>query len=110
MHCQQHQLESLPIYLKVAGHHSQFKVPVAVLETSVSLMRMNSASVELTIKAKILILNEATIALNDAISYINRQFQWIMQNNNSLAEKFSFLVYILDELYLSYTMKGDQLF
>lgn len=68
-------------------YHSQFKVPVPVFENSVSLLKMNNADTKLIREAAILILDEATMAPNNAINCINKLFQEIMKNEKPFGGK-----------------------
>ena len=72
-------------------YHSLFKVPVPVIETSVSSMRNNSIDAENIRHAKMLILDEATMAPHNAIACINRLLQEIMRNNKPFGGKLIIL-------------------
>lgn len=68
-------------------YHSQFKVPVPVHENSTSSMTMTSPDADLIRKAKLIILDEATMAPNSAITCIDRLLQDIMQNKRAFGGK-----------------------
>jgi hypothetical protein len=68
-------------------YHSQFKLPVPILDNTVSNMRMNSDDAKIIRDSKIIILDEATMAPNCALKSINRLLQDIMQNKNPFGGK-----------------------
>jgi hypothetical protein len=68
-------------------YHSQFKLPVPILDNTVSSMRMTSDDANLIRNSKIIILDEATMAPNCALKSINRLLQDIMQNKSPFGGK-----------------------
>lgn len=68
-------------------YHSQFKLPIPLLDTSTSSMRMTSPDAEIIRKAKIIIWDEATMAPSAALKAINRLLQEIMQNTRTFGGK-----------------------
>ena len=68
-------------------YHSQFKLPVPLLETSVSSMRMTSADADLIFKAELLIWDESTLAPGIALKACDRLLKEIMQNEKPFGGK-----------------------
>jgi hypothetical protein len=60
-------------------YHSQFKLPVPLLDTSVSSMRLTSAEAELIKRAKLLIWDESTMAPSLALKAVDRLLKEIMK-------------------------------
>lgn len=53
-------------------YHSQFKLPVPLTETSTSNMRENSMDAQIIRKAKLIIWDEATMALSHALNAVDK--------------------------------------
>lgn len=68
-------------------YFSQFKLPVPLLDNSVSSMRIASTEADIIRKSKIVILDEATIAPSVALNAINRLLQDIMGNKKPFGGK-----------------------
>ncbi|UYV64526.1 hypothetical protein LAZ67_3001100 [Cordylochernes scorpioides] len=68
-------------------YHSQFKLPVPLLDTSTSSMRMTSDDAKQIREANVIIYDEATMAPKDALRCINNLFKEIMQNKKPLGGK-----------------------
>ncbi|XP_053575234.1 ATP-dependent DNA helicase pif1-like [Bombina bombina] len=68
-------------------YHSQFKLPIPLLETSTSNMRMTSKDAEFIRNAKLLIWDEASMTPGIALKCVNNLLQEIMQNNKPFGGK-----------------------
>ncbi|UYV69336.1 hypothetical protein LAZ67_6003266 [Cordylochernes scorpioides] len=68
-------------------YHSQFKLPVPLLDTSTSSMRMTSDDAKQIREANVIIYDEATMAPKDALRCINNLLKEIMQNEKPLGGK-----------------------
>jgi hypothetical protein len=68
-------------------YHSQFKLPVPLLDNSVSSMRMTSADAELIKNAKLLIWDESTMAPSEALKAVDRLLKEIMNNTKPFGGK-----------------------
>jgi hypothetical protein len=68
-------------------YHSQFKLPVPLLDTSVSSMRMTSADAEQLRKAKLLIWDESTMAPSLALKAVDRLLKEIMKSSEPFGGK-----------------------
>jgi len=68
-------------------YHSQFKLPVPLLETSVSSMSMTSADAHLILKADLLIWDGSTMAPGIALNACDRLLKEIMQNQKPFGGK-----------------------
>ncbi|XP_053164882.1 uncharacterized protein LOC128350484 [Hemicordylus capensis] len=72
-------------------YHSQFKLPVPILENSVSNMRLNSQEANNIKKAKIIIWDESTMAPTQAITTVDKLMKEIMENNKPMGGKLFLL-------------------
>ena len=72
-------------------YHSQYKLPVPLLETSVSNMKLNSAEAELIRRAKLLIWDESTMATSHALNTVDRLLKEIMNNHLPFGGKVTLL-------------------
>jgi hypothetical protein len=68
-------------------YHSQFKLPVPLLDTSVSSMRLTSADAELLRKAKLLIWDESTMAPSVALKAVDRLLKEVMKSTKPFGGK-----------------------
>ncbi|UYV81417.1 hypothetical protein LAZ67_20001143 [Cordylochernes scorpioides] len=68
-------------------YHSQFKLPVPLLDTSTSSMRMTSDDAKQIREANVIIYDEATMAPKDALRCINNLLKEIMQNEKPFGGK-----------------------
>ncbi|XP_053571517.1 uncharacterized protein LOC128661269 [Bombina bombina] len=68
-------------------YHSQFKLPIPLLETSVSNMRMTSKDAEFIRNAQLLIWDEASMTPGIALKCVNKLLQEIMQNKKHFGGK-----------------------
>ncbi|UYV82699.1 hypothetical protein LAZ67_22000600 [Cordylochernes scorpioides] len=73
-------------------YHSQFKLPVPLLDTSTSSMRMTSDDAKQIREANVIIYDEATMAPKDALRCINNLLKEIMQNEKPLGEFSAWLL------------------
>jgi len=62
-------------------YHSLFKLPVPLLVTSTSNMRMTSNDAKLIKSAKLIIWDESTMAPSFALSAVNKLLKEVMNNN-----------------------------
>ncbi|XP_053101885.1 uncharacterized protein LOC128323190 [Hemicordylus capensis] len=72
-------------------YHSQFKLPVPILKTSVSNMRLNSQDAKHIKKARIIIWDESTITPTQAITAVDKLMKEIMENNKPMGGKLFLL-------------------
>jgi hypothetical protein len=68
-------------------YHSQFKLPVPLIDTSVSSMRMTSADADLIKNAKLLIWDESTMAPSVALKAVDRLLKEIMKSTKPFGGK-----------------------
>uniref|UniRef100_A0A8C5QEM6 ATP-dependent DNA helicase n=1 Tax=Leptobrachium leishanense TaxID=445787 RepID=A0A8C5QEM6_9ANUR len=68
-------------------YHSQFKLPVPLLDTSTSSMRQTSNDATILRKTKIIIWDESTMALSDALRCVDKLLQELMKNNKPFGGK-----------------------
>ncbi|XP_053164950.1 uncharacterized protein LOC128350575 [Hemicordylus capensis] len=68
-------------------YHSQFKLPVPILENSVSNMRLNSQDAKNLKTAKIIIWDESTMAPTQALTTVDKLLKEIMENNKPMGGK-----------------------
>uniref|UniRef100_A0A8C5PX79 ATP-dependent DNA helicase n=1 Tax=Leptobrachium leishanense TaxID=445787 RepID=A0A8C5PX79_9ANUR len=68
-------------------YHSQFKLPVPLLDTSTSSMRQSSNDATILRKAKIIIWDESTMAPSDALRCVDKLLQELMKNNKPFGGK-----------------------
>lgn len=67
--------------------HSGFKLPVPLLDTSVSSMRINSPEAELLRKASIIIIHEITMMPKHGLRCIDKLLRELMRNDNQIGGK-----------------------
>lgn len=67
--------------------HSGFKLPVPLLETSVSSMRINSKEANVLKEAKLIIIDEITMLPKDGLRVIDKLLTEIMGNNRPFGGK-----------------------
>ena len=72
-------------------YHSQFKLPIPILETLVSSMRLTSEEANFTRRSKAIIWDEATMAPADALRCTDKLLQDIMKNDLPFGGKTIFL-------------------
>lgn len=68
-------------------YHSQFKIPIPLFEDSVSLVKLTDVDAGFIRRAKIIILDEATMAPSNALKCINMLLQEIMNNKKPFGGK-----------------------
>uniref|UniRef100_A0A8C5R4S8 ATP-dependent DNA helicase n=1 Tax=Leptobrachium leishanense TaxID=445787 RepID=A0A8C5R4S8_9ANUR len=68
-------------------YHSQFKLPVPLLNTSTSSMRQTSNDATILRKTKIIIWDESTMAPSDAFRCVDKLLQELMKNNKPFGGK-----------------------
>uniref|UniRef100_A0A8C5PSH2 ATP-dependent DNA helicase n=1 Tax=Leptobrachium leishanense TaxID=445787 RepID=A0A8C5PSH2_9ANUR len=68
-------------------YHSQFKLPVPLLDTSTSSMRQTSNDATILRKTKIIIWDESTMAPSDALRCVDKLLQELMKNNKPFGGK-----------------------
>ncbi|XP_030069217.1 uncharacterized protein LOC115476778 [Microcaecilia unicolor] len=68
-------------------YHSQFKLPVPLLETSISSIRLTSNDASIIRDAKILIWDESNMAPSMAVTGVDRILKDIMNNRKPFGEK-----------------------
>uniref|UniRef100_A0A8C5PGY6 ATP-dependent DNA helicase n=1 Tax=Leptobrachium leishanense TaxID=445787 RepID=A0A8C5PGY6_9ANUR len=68
-------------------YHSQFKLPVPLLDTSTSSMRQTSNDATVLRKTKIIIWDESTMAPSNALRCIDKLLQELMKNNKPFGGK-----------------------
>ncbi|XP_053164971.1 LOW QUALITY PROTEIN: uncharacterized protein LOC128350599 [Hemicordylus capensis] len=74
--------KTIPFPLPLQTYHSQFKLPVPILENSVSNMRLNSQDAKNIKTAKIIIWDESTMAPTQALTTVDKLMQEIMENTS----------------------------
>ncbi|XP_053152157.1 uncharacterized protein LOC128344988 [Hemicordylus capensis] len=72
-------------------YHSQFKLPLPVLENSVSNMHLNSQDAKHIKKARIIIWDESTMAPTQALTTVDKLMKEIMENNKPMGGKLFLL-------------------
>ncbi|XP_053101906.1 uncharacterized protein LOC128323208 [Hemicordylus capensis] len=73
-------------------YHSQFKLPVPILENSISNMHLNSQDAKNIKKAKIIIWDESTMAPTLALTTVDKLMREIMENNKPMGEFSKWLI------------------
>uniref|UniRef100_A0A8C5PJF9 ATP-dependent DNA helicase n=1 Tax=Leptobrachium leishanense TaxID=445787 RepID=A0A8C5PJF9_9ANUR len=68
-------------------YHSQFKLPVPLLDTSTSSMRQTSNDATVLRKTKIIIWDESTMAPSNALRCVDKLLQELMKNNKPFGGK-----------------------
>ncbi|XP_060129913.1 uncharacterized protein LOC132592021 [Zootoca vivipara] len=68
-------------------YHSQFKLPVPIVENTTSNIRLNSVDAERLRNSKIIIWDECTMAPSVALAVVSRLLQEIMDNNKPFGGK-----------------------
>ncbi|XP_053566967.1 uncharacterized protein LOC128656828 [Bombina bombina] len=69
-------------------YHSQFKLPIPLLDTSTSNISMTTKDAELIHNAQLLIWDEASMTPGIALKCVNKLLQEIMQNNKPFGGDF----------------------
>ena len=68
-------------------YHSQFKLPVPLLDTSTSSMRLNTLDAEVIRKSKVIIWDESTMAPSTALKAIDKLLKEIMKSSKPFGGK-----------------------
>ena len=68
-------------------YHSQFKLPIPLLDTSTSYMKLSSDDAAIIREAKLLIWNECTMAPSTALKAVDKLLKEIMQSSHPFGNK-----------------------